>query len=519
MTNEPPRVVRLHAALLGVLAFAYVGWAARFIARSAVETSDGRYFCLFDDAMVSMRYAWNLAHGDGLVWNPGERVEGITSFSFTLVMTLGALVLDKSNAVLFVQLTGVVLVLVVALFAHALSRSLGAPRLLALLSALAVLGYYPLSYWSLMGMETGLLAALSGAALCLAMKLGSEPQGSKLLGLLLGLMFATRPDAAMPGLVILGFRAVGILLRERRPSALVPWLRELAVFFGIVLGLTLFRLCYYGSPVPNTYDLKVARWPLLLRLENGYRFVGPFFETSRTLLLFALVSVVLERDRRRLLLVCFAAAVIACQIWVGGDAWRYWRMLVPGVVALVVLAVDGACQLILRLAKTSRESLVVAFSLPCTAWWLWEANQPFVDELRLRTPAFYVPLNQTGVKASFEIARHVDPRGSIAVMAAGTVPYYSGLRGVDVLGKSDRTIARMPTVYVAGRNVVPGHKKYDLYYSIQKLRPDVIYDALRWSRYQPGIFEFVTKNYVQRGSFSLWYRRDSPHVHWERFPP
>ncbi len=29
--------------------------------------------------MILMRYAYNLAHGNGLVWNPGERVEGITN--------------------------------------------------------------------------------------------------------------------------------------------------------------------------------------------------------------------------------------------------------------------------------------------------------------------------------------------------------------------------------------------------------------------------------------------------------
>jgi hypothetical protein len=27
--------------------------------------------------MISMRYAWNVSHGSGLVWNPGERVEGM----------------------------------------------------------------------------------------------------------------------------------------------------------------------------------------------------------------------------------------------------------------------------------------------------------------------------------------------------------------------------------------------------------------------------------------------------------
>ena len=34
--------------------------------------------------MISLRYAQNLAAGDGLVWNPGDRVEGITNFLWTL---------------------------------------------------------------------------------------------------------------------------------------------------------------------------------------------------------------------------------------------------------------------------------------------------------------------------------------------------------------------------------------------------------------------------------------------------
>jgi hypothetical protein len=53
----------------------FVGWASLFIYRTSFIAFDGeRYFCLFDDAMISMRYAWNFSHGFGLVWNPGEYV-------------------------------------------------------------------------------------------------------------------------------------------------------------------------------------------------------------------------------------------------------------------------------------------------------------------------------------------------------------------------------------------------------------------------------------------------------------
>jgi hypothetical protein len=34
-----------------------------------------------DDAYISFRYAQNLADGHGPVWNPGERVEGYTTWS------------------------------------------------------------------------------------------------------------------------------------------------------------------------------------------------------------------------------------------------------------------------------------------------------------------------------------------------------------------------------------------------------------------------------------------------------
>ena len=512
---EAPREIRVARALLILLGLSYVAWAAVFIARSAVTTEQGRYYCLFDDAMVSLRYARNLAGGAGLVWNPGERVEGITSLAWTLYMSLGSLLLDKSAAVLFVQLTGIPLVLGVALLARRLSCKLGAHPLWGLISAAAVLAYYPLSYWSLMGMETGLLAALSLGALLLVLRSDGQARSSGLLGLLLGLMFATRPDAALPAAWILAFRGVQIL---RQPRSLRPWLLDAAVFTGMLATITFFRWHYYGSPLPNTYQLKMAGWPLAWRLRNGARFVAPFLSTSRYLLSFALCSLLFQRDARRVLLLGFAICVVAGQIYVGGDAWPYWRMLVPGVAALTVLTVDGAAALGRCALRNKHCWLSSSCSVAAAAAAVYVADQPFLAELRLQVPAYMVSFNRATVEAGLELARYADPEGSVAVAAAGAVPYYSGLRGVDVLGKSDRHIARLPGDGSYGDTVTPGHNKYDLHYSIEQLRPDAIYDAVSLSR-RPGndVFEFVRRNYVQRGSF--WLRRDSPHIHWGRIDP
>ncbi len=56
------RRVALGAAIAALTALA---WRNRFVQ---------------DDAFISFRYARHLVEGHGLVWNPGERVEGYTNF-------------------------------------------------------------------------------------------------------------------------------------------------------------------------------------------------------------------------------------------------------------------------------------------------------------------------------------------------------------------------------------------------------------------------------------------------------
>ncbi len=130
-------------------------WAAFFIVRTSAVGIDGaRYFVLFDDAMISMRYAWNLTQGHGLVWNPGEPVEGYTSLLMTLLMALPNAVLPHRLAALPIQLLGIVFVLASAYLTASLTRRVvvGSKRtrtVASLLAYVAVVCCYPLDYWSL----------------------------------------------------------------------------------------------------------------------------------------------------------------------------------------------------------------------------------------------------------------------------------------------------------------------------------------------------------------------------------
>src|ERR1700733_1253424 len=85
---KPLRARRVDAFWL-LLAAAFLAYLFVDNARRASLRIDGvRYFWLDDDMTISMRYARNLAHGLGLVWNPGQRVEGYTNFGWTLVMAV-----------------------------------------------------------------------------------------------------------------------------------------------------------------------------------------------------------------------------------------------------------------------------------------------------------------------------------------------------------------------------------------------------------------------------------------------
>ena len=67
---------------------------------------------------------------------------------------------------------------------------------------------------------------------------------------------------------------------------------------------------------------------------------------------------------------------------------------------------------------------------------------------------------------------------SVGVLAAGVIPYYTGLRATDFLGRTDKYIASLPAdlsgaVGWNGMYSVPGHNKYDLAYSIQTVGADL----------------------------------------------
>src|SRR5258708_26013081 len=114
------RVVSIRGPVVFTLAF-----AAAFTASSSFAYHGHRYFTLFDDAMISMRYASNLAHGHGLVWNAGgAHVEGYTNFLWALWMAALHLIpgVPAADRALLIVASGVGLLVTNLLLVRAICR-------------------------------------------------------------------------------------------------------------------------------------------------------------------------------------------------------------------------------------------------------------------------------------------------------------------------------------------------------------------------------------------------------------
>lgn len=342
-----------------IVVFLFLFWAGVFIYKSSFVAIDGqRYFSLFDDAMISMRYAWNLAHGYGLVWNPGERVEGYTNLLMVLLMApFNALIQEKRFVSLPIQALGVITLLAIAYFGIKVFRKLASPGsegrlgLLEILFLVGTLFYYPLAYLTLMGMETGLLTLLLLAAVFYGFNARDRSIRSDLMvmSILLGFAYLARPDSLIYSAVIFGLILFDAYT-SHRDKEWFYWIAFCMLLFTLFpLGQLIFRWSYYGELVPNTYILKVQGFPLPLRIKNGLAFIRPFIGEFSVISLLGLIGLALDFSWKRLLAVSLFLMSVGYQIWVGGDAWRLWRFIVPTIPLIFGIAIHE----MVALAKAS----------------------------------------------------------------------------------------------------------------------------------------------------------------------
>jgi hypothetical protein len=429
------------------------------------------HVAVIDDAYISFRYAHNLVEGEGLVFNPGERVEGFTNLLWTLMMTVPE-----------------VLGLPVHIFAAFLGGAFG---LLALAgtwriccrlgisswgtaAALLSLGLYP-EFWlsATMGLEGGLFAFLLTCTVYLTVS--GRPVYAGLCG---GLLFATRPDS----LLIIPICALYLLVapenraitpRDRLMHYLLPLLIPWLTLFA---ALTVWRLAYYGAWLPNTITAKSVP-PAELKIATlgsnvflGLRYWVGFLVSVLPMSLGAAL-VLLMRTRLSVSWLCLA--ILATQVPVvlanGGDWMPYYRLLAvytPLFALLLGLAVDG----IAAAARSQGDALRLASYL-CFGG-LLVAGGAFM----LREQRWDATLDASVTTAHpcwqhlAEVAQPVLlPSDRVSPEALGVFSYMNpNVYSDDLTGLTNRYVARHGTIYI------PRFGKAAPGYTYHTIRPNLI---------------------------------------------
>jgi len=417
----------------------------------------------YDDAYISYRYAHNLFRGNGLVFNPGERVEGYSNFSYTLLVSLAFLFTHDVgvyyfSAFLNLLLAGAALVV----FAAFVRKRLG--NGLAIAGALLFAACLPV--WAAVGsgLETCLvlLIYISIYVVTETLAQGEDRQQLVALCALSTLSLLSRADGfLMPGAAI-----VYLLLKRRNRAALAC---------AITLGASgliyeVWRYHYYGALLPNTYYIRVTgslawrAWPALRQLGWITLHEGLF----PYLLVFLLLSLELAgrwwRNRRLdPALLGFDLFLGACWIaywfFIGGDyvGERFLLILFP-------LGIFGLLKIAGTDAKPRAIILVVGLAM------LAEILPPRLTDSRFQlTRHRYDCWLATG-----EFLRIHYPGKSIAVSALGKIPFLLDSSTVDMHGLIDPVIAHAPA---ASREFNPGHVKFNTERTLSK-RPDLLVGSI-----------------------------------------
>ena len=527
--------MRSRDPLFVLLLLASIAYAAGWMWNNSYTLDGSRWFTLFDDAMISMRYARSLHDGLGLVWNPGgPRVEGFTNALWVVYMAgLHALPVPPEKLSLLVQATNAALMLGVVTCARRLTllltnNSRGAGLCAAALTAF----YYSLDFWSWSGLETTAAALLVTAAACGAARpmMSGRAVGRMPFALLSAGTFL-RPDLLLPLVILTGYAAWAAPLPDKRRLLV----RGLLLAALCAATQTAFRLWYFGVPLPNTYYLKMTGYPPLLRMGRGVWEMGKFTVQGWGLPVLAPFWAVKwggQAQKARGLLAALWAGQFGYNIYTGGDAWEYWghaSRFVTTAAPLLLCLIACAAQdfFVRRPARFSRLRWAAATGgllVVMDMLYYPPVAREMATTLVLR-PSHAAEDAAPDEDAAFaRSAKIIDaltlPTATVAVMRAGITPYFAGRTCYDLLGKCDARIAHEPMHRWRGggrrtvTDFVPGHMKWDWNYTVNVQKPDVIEGEFSDPDKQAALRgQFVT---LRTGNVTLQLRRGSPRIRWER---
>ncbi|PWU02465.1 MAG: hypothetical protein C5B53_01555 [Candidatus Melainabacteria bacterium] len=454
---------------------------------------EGRvYSFLIDDVMIGMRYAYNLAHGYGLVWNPGERIQGYTNLGWTLFSALVHwLNLPINLNSLVIQLVnGILHLLLITYWFRILRGSYGG--LVALACAAIMAFNVSIFIFSLQGYETTIICLLASLAFSWCIVGPKNELGITRINfcapLLTALCALIRADSSVLFGSSVLVTIVGALLVKATKRQWAIVLASVLSGMAAICLMLIWQKYYYGDFLPNTFYLKCN--PSVTTVLEGLKYFSNFALRDWQIGYLAgtigfLVKGLMDTKTRSNYWPLFFTLTPSWLyiIGVGGDCFGLGRFFTPLLPMMIVCSVlffrdtfgrqisftfsDGRINWQSRRVQDERLefagdafALLLAYSV---------LSFPFVMVRALNTTKL---LNMDTITTVRTLrAMNLKPGTLIGVFRAGSVPYYlPEFRFHDFLGKCDTHISHLQ----AHEGQLVGHNKFDYQYSLGKLKPEVV---------------------------------------------
>jgi arabinofuranosyltransferase len=396
-----------------------------------------------DDAYISFRYAENLFSGNGIVFNKNEFVEGYSNFLYVLLLVPFFLFGSDYIYIYSIFLNIIFLLISIILFWKFINEIYGLNY--------ANVGSFFLAFnpWIWINIATGLETSLMLlATLGLFISLHSQNSNAPLnrnIYIFSILLILIRVD----GFIIPFIAFIYIFFRLNKYLAF----RVLLTILITLLFHTFFRYFYYDDFISNTFYNKVSV-NFFHRLSRGISyFLDNFFKTGLFLVLVIFIFDFFKSNSFRLFLknisfsYFFIFSFSLYFIFIGGDIY-YERFFVP--IFPVIIFVILTFIFNLKFNKFYFiYSLIVIFSL----FYFFSDNR---FDWSYRKYDMWIALGNK--------LKESDKDSTLAIDAAGKVPFISRLHTIDMLGLNDKHIGKMKSS-IKG---MPGHEKFDSNYILSK---------------------------------------------------
>lgn len=415
-----------------------------------------------DDAYISFRYLDNWLQGRGLVFNPGEYVEGYTNFLWIVLMApVVAIGITPETAAYLLSL---LLLASLLLIVYRIGYKLSGDTVAAWSGTLLLASSVTVNRWASSGMETLFVAAVIAYANYYFIKVGRHNYISSAL---FGLAILIRPDASL--FVFSSFLASIISPVYRKKNSFSHFLKQAVVVLVLPVIHLIFRVLYYGEWLPNTFYAKLSgELPGLV--THGLNYLNVYLNTGGWFIVLPCFALLFLRANWNVLIFTIALQISIFTLYVvnvGGDYLAYHRFLVPVIPLLCVLAGIS----LFSLVKTFKWKPVVLVAVT----FILAIGQNWIGLKSTEYQAFQKILqNHEERSLVAEWIKEKYPTDSvIAVNAAGVIPYQTGMMTIDMLGLNDYHIARAKDVKLNTGGSFVGHFKFDGDYVCER-QPDVV---------------------------------------------